>query len=201
MTRPPAPGREAEGAHAPQPRRRPVRRRPGQQTTRALILDAGRKLFIQRGFAASLREIAVEAKIDHALVYRHFDSKADLFGQIFDQPLSCEDALGILDGNGQVAHERISDLVLVAVRSASDPTARGLICDIFERRVIPPLACALGGEEAEDRARLLLVLAAGVEVVRDTPAAAEIHRDAMRPLIVRIVREILSTPVGPPRKG
>ncbi|NBB64637.1 TetR family transcriptional regulator [Pseudomonas sp. ODNR1LW] len=201
MTRPSAPGLDAEGSRRTQPRRRAVRRRPGPQTTRAAILEAGRKLFIQRGFAASLREIAVEAKIDHALVYRHFGSKTDLFGQIFDQPLSCEDAGGLLDGNGQVAHERISDLVQVAVRSASDPTARTLICDIVERRVIPPLACALGGAEAENRARLLLALAAGVEVVRDTPAAAAMERDDMRPLIAKIVREILSTSVSRPRKG
>ena len=194
MTRPTVPGPiEGNGSKSPKHGRRSVRHRPGQQITRSAILFAGRKLFIQRGFGASLREIAVEAGIDHALVYRHFESKTDLFSQIFDQPVGREDGAEVLDEHGVVAQERIDDLVLVAVRSACDPTARALICDIFERRLIPPLARALGGEGAKERARLLLALAAGVEVVRDTPAAAEVQRDLMRPIIARIVQEILAT--------
>ncbi|WP_271164532.1 helix-turn-helix domain-containing protein [Brevundimonas intermedia] len=193
MTRPNVPGAiEGDGSKSPKQGRRSVRHRRGQPVTRDAILCAGRKLFIQRGFGASLREIAVEADIDHALVYRHFESKTDLFSQIFDQPVGREDGAEVLDEHGVVAQERIDDLILVAVRSASDPTARALICNIFERRLIPTLARALGGEGATERARLLLALAAGVEVVRDTPTAAEAQRDAMRPIMARIVREILA---------
>jgi AcrR family transcriptional regulator len=198
MTRPHVPGSpEAGPSEPPKARRRSVRRRPGQQVTREAILCAGRKLFIQRGFGASLREIAIEAGIDHALVYRHFESKTDLFNQIFDQPFVGEDCAEMLDEDGIVSPERIDNLVLVAARSAADPTARALICDIFERRLIPPLARALGGEAAKERARLLLALAAGVEVVHDTPAAAEAQRKAMRPIIARVVQEILATSSPP----
>jgi AcrR family transcriptional regulator len=170
-----------------------IRRRPGQQVTRESILCAGRKLFIQRGFGASMREIAVEAGIDHALVYRHFESKIDLFNQIFDQPLNPAEAGEALTERLLTAPGRIDDLVHVAVRSAADPAATRLICEIIERRLIPPLAQAMGGEGATERARLLLALAAGVEVVSDgsTPV---LEVDAMAPFIADIVREILTRP-------
>ena len=148
-------------------------------------------MFIQRGFGASLREIAMEAGVDHTLVYRHFESKTDLFNEIFDQ------AIGGADDAASVEHMLaapgcIDELILVAVRSAADPAATALICDIFERRLIPPLAKALGGEGSVERARLLLAFAAGTEVVRDSPAA-EFRRDSMGPFTARIVREILTT--------
>jgi AcrR family transcriptional regulator len=191
MTRPRVPGSSEAGSSATTKNGRTVRRRPGQQVTRDAILCAGRKLFIQRGFGASLREIAVEAGIDHALVYRHFESKTDLFNQIFDQ------AIGGADGDVPAerllaAPDRIDDLVLVAVRSAADPTATALICDIFERRLIPPLAHALGGDGAKERARLLLALAAGIEVIRDNHAISALQSDAMEPFITSVVRELLT---------
>lgn len=176
--------------------KRAVRRRPGPQVTRDAIICAGRKLFTQRGFSASLREIAVEAGIDHALVYRHFESKIDLFNQIFDHSLDeIGDGAGP-DGRLILSPGHIDDLVRVAVRSAADPAAATMICDIFERRLIPPLAASLGGEGGAERARMLLAMAAGVEVVRESHALSDAEQQAMETLLARIVSEILTLPVS-----
>lgn len=177
--------------------KRVMRRRLGPQVTRDAILCAGRKLFTQRGFGASLREIAVEAGIDHALVYRHFESKIDLFNQIFDHSLDEGDDRVGPNGRLILSPGHIDDLVRVAVRSASDPAAAALICDIFERRLIPPLAASLGGEGGAERARMLLAMAAGVEVVRESQALSDAEHQAMETLLARIVSEILTLPVPP----
>lgn len=197
MTPKHVPGAEETGGSGPlKPKRSSIRRRPGPQATRDAIMCAGRKLFIERGFGASMREIAVEAGMDHALLYRHFESKTDLFNQIFDQEIRGANEIRS-SSPASLAQQRIDDLVLVAVRSASDPTARSLICDIIERRLIPVLAGILGGERAIERARLLLALAAGVEVVRDAPVRSDVHRDAMEPVMAWIVNEILTASASP----
>jgi TetR/AcrR family transcriptional regulator, repressor for neighboring sulfatase len=56
------------------------RRRGGREQTTAVILDAAEKLFSQRGFSAvSVRDIAAEAGVSHALVHRYLGSKAQVY--------------------------------------------------------------------------------------------------------------------------
>jgi TetR/AcrR family transcriptional regulator, repressor for neighboring sulfatase len=56
------------------------RRRGGREQTTASILDAAEKLFAERGFTAvSVRDIAAEAGVSHALVHRYLGSKQDVY--------------------------------------------------------------------------------------------------------------------------
>jgi AcrR family transcriptional regulator len=56
------------------------KRRGGREQTTAVILDAAEKLFSQRGFTAvSVRDIAAEAGVSHALVHRYLGSKAQVY--------------------------------------------------------------------------------------------------------------------------
>jgi AcrR family transcriptional regulator len=56
-----------------------VGRRPGQNETRAKILDAAREVFREQGFSeGSLRSIAREAVVDPALVHHFFAGKSEL---------------------------------------------------------------------------------------------------------------------------
>ncbi|HEX5641052.1 MAG TPA: helix-turn-helix domain-containing protein [Thermoleophilia bacterium] len=56
------------------------RPRGGRERTTEAILDAAEKLFSQRGFAAvSVRDIAAEAGVSHALVHRYLGSKAQVY--------------------------------------------------------------------------------------------------------------------------
>jgi len=62
----------------------PVRRMPRAQR-REQILDAATRAFARAGFTAtSLDDVAGEAGITAVLLYRHFDSKADLYRAVLD---------------------------------------------------------------------------------------------------------------------
>ncbi|WP_436773915.1 TetR/AcrR family transcriptional regulator [Yinghuangia sp. YIM S09857] len=69
------------GPQAPAPVRRLRRAERREQ-----ILDAATRAFARSGFTAtSLDDVATEAGITRVLLYRHFDSKADLYRSVLDR--------------------------------------------------------------------------------------------------------------------
>ena len=57
------------------------RRRGGREQTTEAILDAAEQLFSERGFTAvTVRDIAAEAGVSHALVHRYLGSKEQVYG-------------------------------------------------------------------------------------------------------------------------
>jgi AcrR family transcriptional regulator len=55
-------------------------------TTRRALLDAGRELFAERGFAdVSVGEVAGRAGVTTGAIYHHFGSKAGLFRAVYDE--------------------------------------------------------------------------------------------------------------------
>jgi len=55
-------------------------RRGGREQTTAAILDAAERLFAERGFTAvTVRDVAAEAGVSHALVHRYLGSKQDVY--------------------------------------------------------------------------------------------------------------------------
>src|SRR5687768_7399925 len=63
-------------------------RRPGASGTREVIADAARRLFAAHGYArTSLRAVAAEAGVDHALVTHFYGSKAALFAAVTAPPV------------------------------------------------------------------------------------------------------------------
>jgi AcrR family transcriptional regulator len=53
--------------------------------TRAALIDAGRALFTERGFAGAGREEIVErAGLTRGALYHHFASKEDLFAAVYE---------------------------------------------------------------------------------------------------------------------
>jgi TetR/AcrR family transcriptional regulator, repressor for neighboring sulfatase len=55
-------------------------KRGGREQTTAAILDAAETLFAERGFTAvTVRDIAAEAGVSHALVHRYLGSKQDVY--------------------------------------------------------------------------------------------------------------------------
>jgi AcrR family transcriptional regulator len=70
----------------------PVRRLPRAQR-REQILTAATAAFARSGFAATgLEEIAAEAGITRVILYRHFDSKTDLYQAVLDRMCARLDA-------------------------------------------------------------------------------------------------------------
>ncbi|MGO4256401.1 TetR/AcrR family transcriptional regulator [Marmoricola sp. RAF53] len=66
----------------------PTRTRLSAEERREQIVDAARRVFIAHGLGGSrTRDIAAEAGINEALLYRHFDSKEALFETAIVDPL------------------------------------------------------------------------------------------------------------------
>ncbi|MFG1708000.1 TetR/AcrR family transcriptional regulator [Nonomuraea sp. M3C6] len=79
-TEPDAPASRAAVTGAPAPVRRLRRAERREQ-----ILDAATRAFAGAGYAAtSLDDVAAEAGLTRAMLYRHFDSKADLYRAVLD---------------------------------------------------------------------------------------------------------------------
>lgn len=72
----------------PRPKRgrgRPSARSVGPET-HLRLLDAAERLFAERGFfGVTTRQVAVEAEVDDAMIYYHFESKRGLFDAVFER--------------------------------------------------------------------------------------------------------------------
>jgi AcrR family transcriptional regulator len=56
------------------------------ETTRRALLDAGRALFAERGYdEVGVGEISRAAGVTSGAIYHHFESKAGLFGAVYDE--------------------------------------------------------------------------------------------------------------------
>jgi AcrR family transcriptional regulator len=63
-----------------------MRRAAQGATTRAALVAAARRLFGERGFAAtSLDEIVAEATVTKGALYHHFQGKEDLFAAVYEE--------------------------------------------------------------------------------------------------------------------
>ncbi|WP_199432860.1 TetR/AcrR family transcriptional regulator [Qaidamihabitans albus] len=61
-------------------------RRMARAERRAQIVDAATRAFARGGYAATnLEDVAVEAGVTRVILYRHFDSKADLYRAVLDR--------------------------------------------------------------------------------------------------------------------
>lgn len=84
-------------------------RRPGNQDTRASILEAARASFAEKGYdKASIRAIAGDAGVDPALVHHYFGTKEKLFLAVMNSPINPGELIPqALDGPREQAGERL----------------------------------------------------------------------------------------------
>jgi AcrR family transcriptional regulator len=112
----PAPRRQEGEAEAGPPRR--LRR----AERREQILAAATRAFARTGFTSTgLDDIASEAGITRVILYRHFDSKADLYRAVLDRACT---RLAETVGTGNYGEDAIDTLVRAA---AADPDAFRLL--------------------------------------------------------------------------
>jgi len=91
-------------------------RRLGRAERREQILAAATRAFARTGFAAtSLDDVAAEAGVTRVILYRHFESKADLYRAVLDRACT---RLAEAAGTGDYGDEAIPALVRAA---AADP--------------------------------------------------------------------------------
>ncbi len=80
------PGPVGPSSDAPAPAARAPVRRLRRAERREQILDAATRAFTRSGYAATgLDDVAAEAELTRAMLYRHFDSKADLYRAVLDR--------------------------------------------------------------------------------------------------------------------
>ena len=94
----------------------PVRRLP-RARRREQILAAATEAFARSGFAATgLDDIAAEAGISRVVLYRHFDSKTDLYQAVLDRMCARLDA-HVADPAGEFTDASIDGLLEAAAGS------------------------------------------------------------------------------------
>ena len=145
--------------------------------TRAALLDAARKEFTRLGFeAASTRRIAEDAGCNVALINRYFGSKIGLFQHVMD---ACIDLEPILKGAPAEAVQNLVaicldkgatnlefDPVLAAIRSGGTDPAKDVVRTQLGEPMVATLAAYIGGQDAQEKAGLILSIVAGFDVGR-----------------------------------
>jgi AcrR family transcriptional regulator len=152
-------------------------------TTRAAILNAAKAQFARVGYdLASLRDIAVEASADAALVKRYFGGKEGLFREALeasfhpdalrgmDRTTFARDVATMMAGTPH-ADEGRNHTFQFLLRAATSPTTAPLLNLAVQERFLQPIRDWLGGEDPA-RARVLAAVYIGLLVerlIRDEP--------------------------------
>ncbi len=152
--------------------------KPGRNAarTRERILAAAQAVFASRGYAhAGIRDIALAAGVNIALVARYFGPKEKLFEAALDNALTRTDQLWTQPrsrfGDGLVSAlfdgeaPAINPLPIL-MQASSDPGAQAVALDLLRKRVAEPLAVWLGDPNGDVRAAEILALTAGVFLYR-----------------------------------
>jgi AcrR family transcriptional regulator len=170
-------------------------------TTKADILAAARRLFLEHGYdGVTLRAVAGDAQVDVALVSYYFGSKKGLFGAAM--ALGANPALllaGELQGPLNSLPERLVRTVLrvwddpetgPTLRSfldgmVRDPQVARIFAGMMEQEMLPAIAGRLGGgADATRRAAVATSQLAGLimsrYVLRIEPLASMSHADIAR---------------------
>ncbi|MFD3525004.1 TetR/AcrR family transcriptional regulator [Streptomyces sp. NPDC058653] len=148
-------------------------RRRDSAATRAAILQAARRLFVERGYdGAGVRDIAGAVGVDPRLIGRYFGSKEKLFAEVVG--LAYQKSLMMTpELNGEAARALLIDAdrsalegLLLTLRSAANPQAAAIMRDIIENSYQHLLADALPGRQTDSRAALLVAICSGVLLTR-----------------------------------
>lgn len=174
-------------------------RRRDADATRAAILAAAKVHFARSGYeGAYLRDIAIDAGADAALINRYFGGKEALFAAVLKESIGSKPKLLEGDRNTigadvarmmatQHAHgseERLHAFQFL-LRAATSPSTAPMLNEVVRDRFMGPIREWLGGENADARARLISAIFIGLLVerlIRDEPLA----EDEQTPFIERL---------------
>lgn len=158
------------------PRTAGPRRRRDPQATRAAILGAAERCFLERGFAATATsEIAHRAGVTKSLIHHHFGSKGELWNEVkrlrFREYYESQKET-LTGARGTAALLRGSIVSYFRFLADNPDTVR-----IMSWRFVEHDAASLGQEEE--------LFALGVERIREAQAAGELRRDLEPILLVK----------------
>jgi AcrR family transcriptional regulator len=156
-------------------------RRPAGEDTRAVLLDAARVEFTERGFdGATVRAIAARAGMDPAMVNHWFGGKDGLFVAALQLPVNPEQIVHqVLDGDPGQAAERILRTFLsvwdtngggaltALVRSvASHEAAARLMREFVSRVIFGRIVSRVASDQLELRTALCGTQMVGLAMIR-----------------------------------
>jgi AcrR family transcriptional regulator len=157
-------------------------------TTRAAILEAAKALFARVGYdLTSLRDIAVEAGADAALVKRYFGGKESLFREALEASFRPDSLKGMdrtsfarevatMMAGTPHADEARNHTFQFLLRAATSPTTAPMLNAAMQERFLGPIREWIGGDDAPARARVLAAIYIGLLVerlIRDEPLAGQ----------------------------
>lgn len=157
-------------------------RRPGPTATRELIAETARTQFATLGYdRTSMRQVALKAKVDPALVKHFYGTKLDLFLAVVELPINPVVVIDyVVSGDPESIGLRLATVLLDVlddevrrrpmvgmIRAAtSEPEAARLIRDFLTQNILVPIAERLEVDDAEYRAGLVMSQIAGVTLAR-----------------------------------
>ncbi|GAA5050971.1 TetR/AcrR family transcriptional regulator [Nocardia callitridis] len=188
-------------------------RRRDAAATRQALLTAARVRIAEQGVeATSTRDVAAEAGVNQALVYRYFGSKEKLFAEavggaaatpdptMMDSPLP-DLPRALLDHALDVsATGRYPSSFSALATGANDDTMRTILKDRIEFAFGTQLSTRLTGPDPELRAELVAALITGIGLLRGkvgTRALATADRDTLATYVDLMTQSLL----GPDENG
>ena len=154
------------------------------EATRAAILEAAKTLFARVGYdLTSLRDIAIEANADAALVKRYFGGKEALFKAALeasfrpdslkgrDRATFAREVATMMAGTPH-ADEARNHTFQFLLRAATSLTTASMLNTAMQERFLGPIRAWIGGDDAPARARVLAAIYIGLLVerlIRDEP--------------------------------
>lgn len=154
--------------------------------TRAKLLAAARRQFSSAGYGqVGVRQIAGAAGVNAALINRYFGSKLALFAEVVGDSFTIGD---LLVGDRATLGDRLArwlvrprrggfDPTLVLLHSAPHPEAGGVLQAALAEQVAAPLARWLGGDDARERAGLVVAVLFGFALARDVIGTSTLGGD------------------------
>ena len=151
------------------------------EKTRKLLIKAGKKLFVEKGFAAtSTPELVRAAGVTRGALYHHFEDKKDLLRAIIE--IDCE-AVGKNINRGSQS----ADSILGMLKSGSSAFVKSITSQGRARTILIEGPAVLGQKELleiEDR-HTRLSLKQGLE--------AALNQGAIKPLPLQPMVELVSS--------
>ena len=165
-------------------------RRRDADATRAAIIDAAKVHFARTGYEGTfLRDIAVDAGVDAALINRYFGGKEGLFAAVLKATIGSGRRLKLFEGERSQVGRDIAQMMATQsahhseerlhafqflLRAATSPTTAPMLNVAVQERFMGPIREWLGGENADVRSRLISAFFIGLLVerlIRDEPLA------------------------------
>jgi AcrR family transcriptional regulator len=183
----------------------PPRRRDAA-ATRAALLNAARTLMAQRGVeGTSTRDVAAEAGVNQALVYRYFGSKEKLFAEAAATSVTSPDDIITTTPLAELPRVLLDRILLAVetaqtaelstlVAAANDEHVRAIMRERIEGAFSTLLAERLDGPDAELRAELLGAVLVGIGFLRHkigTRAITAAERETLVAYVDRMVAPLL----------